>query len=80
MTRRSWIVSIVLCSSLIVGCAAWRPAPTTLPFPVAPQLHAIPGTDGDDGYLCLSRDTAIALAKWLDKIEAFKHAYERQGR
>jgi hypothetical protein len=52
-------------------------APARLPFPPGPSLHGRMGTDGDEDFLCFGRPDAVALAQWMDKLEAFKHAYER---
>jgi hypothetical protein len=75
VTKTSLIVSIALLSSFLVGCVATAPA--RLPFPPGPSLHGRMGTDGDEDFLCFGRLDAVALAQWMDKLEAFKHAYER---
>ncbi len=67
--------AMVWCVLLLVGCAGT--ATVQLPFPPGPVLHGSLGTNGDEDFLCFGRDDAIALARWMDKLDAFKHAYER---
>jgi len=84
--RTSWIGLIVrsarkqtrmaLLGLVLAGCAGVT-APAHLPFPDGPQLHGRTGTGGDADFLCFPREDAVALGKWMDKLEAFKHAYER---
>ena len=69
--KRNWLV-LIASLSVIVGCSSLRPA-TGLPFPVRPELH----WSLDSQKFCLSNDEGVALGKWFDKVEAFKHAYER---
>jgi hypothetical protein len=69
------MIVTVCISVLLAGCAATTPA--RLPFPPGPALHGHMGTDGDEDFLCFGRPDAVALARWMDKLEAFKHAYER---
>lgn len=78
MTKTSWIGSIVLCASLLAGCVGGAALRSPLPFPDGPQLHGHPGTGGEAASFCFPREDAVALAKWMDKLEAFRHAYERQ--
>lgn len=87
MTRTSWIGSIIrsarkqmpmaLLGLVLAGCAGVS-APAHLPFPEGPALHGHPGTAAEAASICFSREDAVALSKWLDKLEAFKHAYERR--
>lgn len=80
MRPRSWIASITLFSSVLVtGCAGGFGASASLPFPAdMPALHvrAVP-LEGERA-VCMPATEALALSKWLDKLEAFRHAYERQ--
>ncbi len=73
---KSWIVLIVLSSSLVTGCAGW--AQRGLPFPLSPSLlFTPPDVSSDRKQYCLYPDDARRLAIYFDEIEAFKHAYER---
>ena len=73
---RSWIVLIVLLTSL-VGCAGWQ-GESKLPFPTSPKLTFI-RSDAPNGLpqYCLTREGASDLSAFFDGLEAFKRAYNR---
>lgn len=75
---KSWIVLIVLSSSLVTGCVGWG-RQVKLPFPESPTLVPIFVSNTTTGAFraCLTREDAANLAAFFDKLEAFKHAYER---
>ena len=72
---------ILVSSLLLLGCTRYRPEDLTLPFPPRPpltwQLCKIINQARMEDVLCLSQADGAALAKWLDKVEAFKRARER---
>ena len=74
---KSWIVLIVLSSSLVTGCAGWT-WQTKLPFPASPKLTFV-RSDAPNGLpqRCLTREGALGLSIFFDELEAFKHAYNR---
>ena len=70
---------LLLLTGLIVllsSCTYFRQY--DLPFPESPQLVVLKTDIHDTPYWCFGYDDAAAIARYLDKLEAFKHAYERQ--
>ena len=67
-------VLIVLLSS----CAYFRQY--DLPFPESTSLQGrwVSLLENHEEMFCYPHDDAVSLSKWLDKVEAFKHAYKRQ--
>ena len=60
---------------LLSSCTYFRQY--DLPFPESPQLVVFHTEVHDTPYMCFDYENAEAMAKWLDKVNAFKHAYER---
>lgn len=72
-SKRPWIACVVLAGSLLVSCSRWLPQPTSLPFPEPPEVHPT----YQDGQVCLPEEEAAALGAWVDKVNLFRHAWER---
>jgi hypothetical protein len=79
MRLRAWIALIVLSSNLLLAGCAGRWGAASLPFPEdMPALHTRGVLIDGERAFCMPVPEALALSKWLDKLEAFRHAYERQ--
>ena len=71
-----WVVLgtlIVLVAILMMACVSVNVIPTALPLPEAPAL-TFKSCPPD---ICLSEPDANNLRKYLDQLNAFRHAWER---
>ena len=68
------VVSILLLSS----CTYFRQY--DLPFPESTSLQGrwVSLLENHEEMFCYPHDDAVALSKWLSKVEAFKHEYEKK--
>lgn len=70
---KSLLACLLLAVLLLAGCISVNVVPTALPLPEAPELTFISQT----GQICLSEADANKLNKFLQQLDAFRHAWER---
>lgn len=78
---RCWIAlksCLVVGSLLLTACAGHQTV--RLPWPERPEIEWKKAVQYDDdkqiGY-CLNLSDADRLARWVDKLDAYRHAVER---
>ena len=64
---------VALAVLLLAGCATWRPVPTRLVFPKAPEISF--HLEGD--IICIDQSEGRDLSRWLKELNAFRDAWER---
>ena len=72
---------LLLLTGLIVllsSCTYFRQYDLPFPESVSLQGRWLSLLENHEEMFCYPHDDALVLSKWLDKVEAFKHAYERQ--
>lgn len=68
--------TLLLLTIFLAGCVS-AIVIKGLTFPPFPVLHFVSGSANS---VCLPAQDAVEFDKWIDKLRAFKAAYERVGK
>lgn len=71
--------ALVVVSLLLAGCVTPWSRESSLPWPEQPDLEWTKAVQPDEEMIgfCLDLGEARRYARWLDKLDEFRDAYER---